>query len=197
MRRFSIAFKSRRGRPRLDLDSAACFTGTTMLMRPVSHQTPHSGSPHPQSVSRSSLSHRPRIVVIDDDRTHVRQVRQALERAGYEPRTGSAWELAPLFVAEAQPVLVILLAAPGSERRGWRVLDELKHAEETQSIPVLVCSAAAPALDTLRGHPARVWGASAAAPAECASTARLRPSTTGRPAERIPTGKSARRVLDC
>src|SRR5712691_5238658 len=55
MRRFSIAFKSRRGRPRLDLDSAACFTGTTMLMRPVSHQTPHSGSPHPQSVSRSSL----------------------------------------------------------------------------------------------------------------------------------------------
>jgi superfamily I DNA/RNA helicase len=57
MRRFAIAFKSRRGRPRLDLDSA-CFTGPTMLMRPVSHQTPHSGSPHPQSVSRSSFRSR-------------------------------------------------------------------------------------------------------------------------------------------
>src|SRR6266852_1332223 len=89
------------------------------------------------------LRHRPRIAVIDDDRTHLRQMQKALERAGYEPRTSPGWELAPLFVAEAQPVLVILLAAPGSERRGWRVLDELKHAEETQSIPVLVCSAAA------------------------------------------------------
>ena len=96
------------------------------------------------------LSHRPRIVVIDDDRTHVRQMRQALEQAGYEPRTGSAWKLAPLFVAEAQPVLVILQSAPGSERRGWRVLDEMKQAKETQSIPVLICSSAAPALDTLR-----------------------------------------------
>src|SRR2546422_8938825 len=77
-------------------------------------------------------------------------MRQALEQAGYEPRTGSAWKLAPLFVAEAQPVLVILQSAPGSERRGWRGLGELMQAEETQSIPGLICSAAAPALDTLR-----------------------------------------------
>jgi len=93
----------------------------------------------------SQLSHRPRIAVIDDDRTHLQQMRQALERAGYEPRTSPAWELAPRFVAEAQPVLVILQSTPGSERRGWRVLDELKQAEETQSIPVLICSAG-------RGH---------------------------------------------
>jgi PleD family two-component response regulator len=73
------------------------------------------------------LSHRPRIAIVDDNRTHLQQLRQALERAGYEPRTSPAWELAPLFAAEVQPVLVILLAAPGSERRGWRVLDELKH----------------------------------------------------------------------
>jgi PleD family two-component response regulator len=96
-------------------------------------------------------SHRPRIAVIDDDRTHLREVQHALEQAGYDPRTSPAWELASLFVAEAQPVLVILQSAPGSERRGWRVLDELKRAEETRSIPVLVCSAAAAALDSLRG----------------------------------------------
>ena len=96
------------------------------------------------------LRHRPRIAVIDDDRTHLQQVQQALEQAGYGPRTSCAWELAPLFVAEAQPVLVILQSAGGSERHGWRVLEELKQAEETQSIPVLICSAAAPALDTLR-----------------------------------------------
>jgi len=143
------------------------------------------------------LSHRPRIVVIDDDRTHVRQVRQALERAGYEPRTGSAWELAPLFVAEAQPVLVILLAAPGSERRGWRVLDELKHAEETQSIPILVCSAAAPALDTLRGT-LREYGVQVLPPQPSARQLLgcVRRQLAGQPSA-SPTGKSARRVLDC
>ena len=53
-------------------------------------------------------------------------------------------------MAEAQPVLVILQSAGGSERHGWRIPDELKQAEETQSIPVIVCSAAASALDTLR-----------------------------------------------
>jgi len=145
----------------------------------------------------SQLSHRPRIAVIDDDRTHLHQMRQALERAGYEPRTSPAWELAPRFVAEAQPVLVILQSAPGSERRGWRVLDELKQAEETQSIPVLICSAAAPALDTLRrtlhGYGVQVLPPQPSA-RQLLGCVRRQLASQPRP---IPTGRSARRVLDC
>jgi CheY-like chemotaxis protein len=143
------------------------------------------------------LSHRPRIAVIDDNRTHLQQMRQALERAGYEPRTSPAWELAPLFVARAQPVLVIFLAAPGSERRGWRMLDELKHADETQSIPVLVCSAAAPALDTL-GDTLHGYGVQVLPPQPSARPLLgcLGRQLAGQPSA-IPTGKSARRVLDC
>ena len=131
------------------------------------------------------LSHRPRIAVIDDDRTHLQQMQQALERAGYEPRTSPAWELAPLFVAEAQPVLVILQSAPGSERRGWRVL---KQAEETQSIPVLICSAAALAPRTMQVLPPQ--------PSARQLLGCVRRQLAGQPSP-IPTGRSARRVLDC
>jgi DNA-binding response OmpR family regulator len=82
-----------------------------------------------------------RIVVVDDDPAFRDFMFDLLAEEGFEPVLWDAAAGAAGLVAETQPSLVILdirLEAPGS---GWQVLTQLKAAEPTRDIPVLVCSA--------------------------------------------------------
>jgi CheY-like chemotaxis protein len=62
------------------------------------------------------------------------------------------------FIKQAQPDLVILDLMMGRDQTGWAVLDLLRSESTTREIPVILCSAAATALDQhaayLRGQPA-------------------------------------------
>jgi CheY-like chemotaxis protein len=96
-------------------------------------------------VTRSS---RGRIAVIDDDAVFVELMRDLLGAAeGYEVLATSHWLRAFEFISEVQPDLVILDLMLGREQNGWGVLELLRQSPLTATIPVVLCSAAMPALE--------------------------------------------------
>src|SRR5437588_1575940 len=98
---------------------------------------------HPEFGSRP-----PRIAVVDDDGVFLELMQDLLAGGeGYEVATSSDWLDSFGFVKRTQPDLLILDLMMGRDQTGWAVLELLHDDEATRDIPVLVCSAAAPALD--------------------------------------------------
>jgi CheY-like chemotaxis protein len=90
----------------------------------------------------------PRIAVIDDDAVFLDLMQDLLGAGeGYEVITSSDWLDSFGFLKQAQPDLIILDLMMGREQTGWAILELLHEDEATRDIPVIVCSAAAPALD--------------------------------------------------
>src|SRR5712691_11988646 len=74
---------------------------------------------------------------------------------GYEVVSNSHWIQSYEFIKDVQPDLVILDLMMGREQNGWAVLQLLQEDPSTAHIPVILCSAAEPAL---RQHASRVTG---------------------------------------
>src|SRR5262249_6893581 len=92
--------------------------------------------------------HPPRIAVVDDDAIFLELMEDLLGVGeGYEVVTSANWIDSFVFVKQAQPDLVILDLMMGREQTGWAILDLLRQDVATRDIPVILCSAAAPALD--------------------------------------------------
>jgi CheY-like chemotaxis protein len=90
----------------------------------------------------------PRIAVIDDDAVFLDLMQDLLGAGeGYEVITSSDWLDSFGFLKQAQPDLIILDLMMGREQTGWAILELLHEDEATRDIPVILCSAAAPALD--------------------------------------------------
>ena len=90
----------------------------------------------------------PRIAVIDDDAVFLDLMQDLLGLGeGYEVITSSDWLDSFSFLKHVEPDLVILDLMMGREQSGWAILELLHEDEATRDIPVIVCSAAAPALD--------------------------------------------------
>lgn len=88
-----------------------------------------------------------RIAVIDDDDVFVDLMRELLAFGeGYDVVSAPDWLRSVEFVREAQPDLIILDLMLGRTQTGWGVLDLLREDPATAPIPVILCSAAAPAL---------------------------------------------------
>jgi CheY-like chemotaxis protein len=97
-----------------------------------------------------------RIAVIDDDAVFVDLMHDLLGDAeGYDVVSSCHWTQSLEFIRENQPDLVILDLMMGREQTGWAVLQMLAEDPETAHIPVILCSAAAPALSQ---HTARRTG---------------------------------------
>lgn len=93
------------------------------------------------------VSRKRRIAVIDDDVVFVDLMQDLLaDGEGYEVLSTLHWLHGFEFVKETQPDLVILDLMLGREQTGWAVLELLQSDPTTASIPVILCSAAAPAL---------------------------------------------------
>jgi CheY-like chemotaxis protein len=91
--------------------------------------------------------HKRRIAVIDDDTVFVELMHDLLANGeGYDVVSTSHWPRGLEFIKETQPDLVILDLMMGREQTGWAVLDLLQDDPTTAAIPVILCSAAAPAL---------------------------------------------------
>src|SRR5713226_8550124 len=97
---------------------------------------------------------RARIAVIDDDTIFVDLMHDLLANGeGYEVISNSQWIQSYEFIKDARPDLVILDLMMGREQTGWAVLQLLQEDPSTAHIPVIVCSAAEPAL---RQHACRL-----------------------------------------
>ena len=92
-------------------------------------------------------SSKARIAVIDDDAVFVELMHDLLSLGeGYEVVSTSQWVHSYEFIKAQRPDLVILDLMMGRDQTGWAVLDLLRGDPHTASIPVILCSAAAPAL---------------------------------------------------
>jgi CheY-like chemotaxis protein len=90
---------------------------------------------------------RPRIAVIDDDVVFVELMHDLLAAGeGYDVVSQPNWAQSYEFVKEVAPDLVILDLMMGREQTGWAVLDLMRQDPATAEIPIILCSAAAPAL---------------------------------------------------
>jgi CheY-like chemotaxis protein len=99
---------------------------------------------------------RARIAVIDDDTVFVDLMHDLLANGeGYEVVSSSQWIQSYEFIKNAEPDLVILDLMMGREQTGWAVLQLLQEDPATAHIPVILCSAAEPAL---RQHACRLIG---------------------------------------
>ncbi len=96
------------------------------------------------------LSTRPapsRIAVIDDDSVFLELMQDLLGAGeGYDVFTCSSWLESFEFVKRTRPDLVMLDLMLGREQAGWAVLQLLRSDAETKDLPVIMCSAAVPAL---------------------------------------------------
>jgi CheY-like chemotaxis protein len=96
--------------------------------------------PHP-------TSSRGRIAVIDDDAVFVDLMRDLLGVGeGYDVFSTPDWPRTLEFVREVRPDLIILDLMLGRSQTGWQLLELLREDPSSAGIPVILCSAAAPAL---------------------------------------------------
>lgn len=108
---------------------------------------------------RTTTTLKPRIAVIDDDAVFVDLMHDLLaEGEGYDVVSAPHWLQSVEFVKAAQPDLIILDLILGRDERGWGVLELLREDPAMAQIPVILCSAAGPALSAC-GAPARGQGA--------------------------------------
>ncbi len=92
-------------------------------------------------------STRARIAVIDDDTVFVDLMHDLLANGeGYEVVSSSQWIQSYEFIKNSSPDLVILDLMMGREQAGWAILQLLRQDPTTAPIPVILCSAAEPAL---------------------------------------------------
>ena len=90
---------------------------------------------------------RGRIAIIDDDSVFIDLMRDLLvDGEGYEVLSTPNWLHCLEFVKETRPDLIILDLMLGQHQTGWGVLALLREDPLLARIPVILCSAAAPAL---------------------------------------------------
>ena len=77
------------------------------------------------------------VLVIEDDPSAVRLLREYLEAAGYSVRVASTGEVGLAAVADRAPAAIVLdVLLPGID--GWEVLRRLKANDQTAAIPVII-----------------------------------------------------------
>jgi signal transduction histidine kinase/CheY-like chemotaxis protein len=129
-------------RGRIDLTSARGQGSTFTLVLPdvevsgatAASQAPSGGALADDGVPASASGE---ILVIEDDPSAVRLLREYLEAAGYRVRVSATGESGLTSALAAPPAAIILdVLLPGID--GWEVLRRLKADERVQDIPVVI-----------------------------------------------------------
>jgi DNA-binding response OmpR family regulator len=97
-----------------------------------------------------------RVVYIEDDPEMIDLVIMILSRRGFDVKGAHGGRSGLDLVAQEPPDLILLdLMMPGMD--GWEVYQQLKANEKSRSIPVIVITAKAQAIDRVLGlHIAKV-----------------------------------------
>jgi PAS domain S-box-containing protein len=89
--------------------------------------------------ARITPQYTPLVLVCDDDPTILTELEKLLQKGGYRVITVENGEEAIAQAVKAQPDVIILdLLMPGMN--GWQTMAVLKTREDTQNIPIVICS---------------------------------------------------------
>jgi CheY-like chemotaxis protein/predicted Ser/Thr protein kinase len=102
-------------------------------------RTPEYALPGTRGLAFGDGSHRPRLLVVDDDEAPRRALSRLLERLGYDVTVAEHGQAA-LEIADRQPLDLILTDITMPELDGFELLRRLKTNERTATIPVIVVS---------------------------------------------------------
>jgi DNA-binding response OmpR family regulator len=81
-----------------------------------------------------------RILIVDDDREFLDELRQTLELSGYELIAVDDADLALDVARKVRPAAVLLdLKMP--KKSGFQLADELRHLSELADVPIIAMSA--------------------------------------------------------
>lgn len=93
---------------------------------------------------------KPRILVVDDDRSIVKVVRSYLEQAGYEVYAAHDGETALHFLRSARPDLLVLdLMLP--DRDGWEITRIIRSDPNLGALPIIMLTARVEDTDKIVG----------------------------------------------
>ena len=95
---------------------------------------------------------KPRVLLINDTQEILELFREILEEEGFEVVLSSFNIQEVKDVEEIAPDLVILDFLVGGEAQGWQLLQKLRMNRATQTLPILVCTAAIQLARELEGH---------------------------------------------
>lgn len=93
-----------------------------------------------------------RILVVNDTQEILELFREILEEEGYEVVLYSYAVMDMLEIERIAPDLIILDYIFGSEKSGWQMLQKLKMRRSTDTIPVVVCTAATKEVREIEGY---------------------------------------------
>jgi DNA-binding response OmpR family regulator len=92
------------------------------------------------------------IMVINDTQEILELFREILEEEGYRVFLYSYAIQDMSEVERVKPDLIILDHVFGQEKIGWQMLQKLKMRRSTETIPVIVCTAAVQAVKEMEGY---------------------------------------------
>ncbi len=91
------------------------------------------------------------IMVINDSEEILEMIRELLTAEGYGVTTYTAPDLAVAHFPNDKPDAIILDWLFGREDRGMQMLQRLKLRPATATIPIIICTAAAPRVQEVEG----------------------------------------------
>ena len=86
------------------------------------------------------MTHKPRVMIIEDDPDMIDLLTVILKRGGFEPVSGLGGQEG-LRVLREQGADLILLDLMMDDMSGWHVLELVKQDETLRMVPVLIVSA--------------------------------------------------------
>jgi two-component system phosphate regulon response regulator PhoB len=86
------------------------------------------------------MTHKPRVMIIEDDPDMIDLLTVILKRGGFEPVSGLGGQEG-LRILREQGADLILLDLMMDDMSGWHVLELVKQDEALRMIPVLIVSA--------------------------------------------------------
>ena len=91
------------------------------------------------------------VLVVNDDNAMLDMYESMLIALGHEPITKETVASGPETVRDVgADALVVDLQRPNEDEYGLRIIEELRADEETRAIPIVLCTGAADALESLR-----------------------------------------------
>lgn len=95
---------------------------------------------------------KPRVLVINDTQEILELFREILEEEGFEVILSSFNIQEVDDIREIAPDLVILDFLVGGEAQGWQLLQKLRMTRATETLPIVVCTAAIQLARELEGQ---------------------------------------------
>ena len=125
---------------RIELESTVGAGSTFTIVLPLSPTTPvteRTRDVSPLAAATNGTSGRPSVLVIEDDSSAVRLLREYLEPVGYDVRVATDGEAGLIAARAERPAAVLLdILLPGID--GWEVLRRMRNDPVLRDVPVVI-----------------------------------------------------------